>query len=1427
MSAITPLSNADTSRYHALQLSYACNALASNAHLTGSVSEQSSWMVSPSYLGRLPMSILSIKPMVLFKIKDNIYEVLIDTGADVTYMCTSVATELSLPIVHSSGNERIQLGNQTMTSPVYGWVKNLEVTVLFMGTEQRTPSVKFSHDFPLLPIYVPESPRTHRFLLGADLWNLVLGKVDVTEFITRHPLAKPPTVVYANNSIVQSNTKALELENSTQSTLKTTSVVEPLNLQQVNTQVEKRQGGSTKDEQSSIPLDTVWLSCLSEAQRADILQWRQEHDKIAGPGQLTHDITPAMRDQIAGAAKVMYESGYGFISAEDQARRPEPFTDLVNEELYARGRAVVEEKIHHLLEENYALPNTFCNHPLAIVNLRVPPGTQIFQRQYRVAHSLVPVVREVVLRWLKDGKIKKAPANCPYNSPLTVAPKRDGDGNVIGYRICLDTRRLNSALQNYDGFQLPRIRDVLEKFGGMNIFGEFDLTEAYLQFQFDEQSQPLTAFTWEGQQYVFVGCCFGISLLPGYFQRVISDIFKDLDFVDPYIDNLPFGSRTWEEHADHAALILMKLNQFNLKIKPKSVKVGHASIRCLGHEVSGKGISIHKAKADAIRDWVMPTTGKHLQSFLGFVKFVRQHVRHIAELTAPLETAKNQKSILWDDNLRTHWYAIKEAIAKAPTLRYPQWDRPFHIACDASNTGIGSVLFQPSVPDEYITDSNIVTIHSRKLTDTETRYPAYRKELLAVKESLLEFHYYVWGRNDLVIITDHKPLTYLFSATHLSPAVSGWLDIILDYNFKIVHRPGLLHVVPDQLSRMYSSCYMLASCWGVSDPGYMAERVDDSEADLAIMQSFPAAELATPNMQERLRNPQLSVRASGMVPLYSVSNITAVPATVLKPSSPSLDVGGGMVDEESFNGTSKKKRKTMTPSYRANKLLVDLILRDAKAPPESERIALIRQVHARGHFGREAIRNRLVFDDKLWWPNMNKDIEEVLGTCDRCLQYTVTRSGFHPAKSVSASGPGDHCQVDLSTHWEESPEGFKVLLHYIDVFTGFLVLRPLKDGTAESVAQALWDIWCLLGPPKIVQSDNGPEFVNKVLRALTRLTGVDHRFITPYNPRADGKVERSVGTVTLAISKMLHGTKSAWSRLTPFVQAAFNDKYARLTGSTPYSLMFGRRMNAFVDYTHNMEKPIPVTLENWKTHQEKVISVIYPAISDRIKLLSADMRKRLDAHRKALDTDPYPKDSIVMIKDVSYATRPGLKPKTEPKYVGPYIVVRRTRHGAYLVKDTDGNFLDRMVSIDHIKKASANLEMETIYQVEDILDDRERSDGGREFLTKWQGYDEPTWNREEDFLDTRLIQDYWKKRTSASDSVQPIANSNSVVVSLKPKRKKGRPPKSNTHPSLSEDPLQQDEDDGPVEALPADTPSVASSDISSQVVTRHSRRHRS
>ena len=41
------------------------------------------------------------------------------------------------------------------------------------------------------------------------------------------------------------------------------------------------------------------------------------------------------------------------------------------------------------------------------------------------------------------------------------------------------------------------------------------------------------------------------------------------------------------------------------------------------------------------------------------------------------------------------------------------------------------------------------------------------------------------------------------------------------------------------------------------------------------------------------------------------------------------------------------------------------------------------------------------------------------------------------------------------------------------------MLRPLKRKTALAVAEVLIEIFTLLGPPAILQSDNGREFKNK------------------------------------------------------------------------------------------------------------------------------------------------------------------------------------------------------------------------------------------------------------------------------------------------------------------------------------------------------------
>jgi hypothetical protein len=361
---------------------------------------------------------------------------------------------------------------------------------------------------------------------------------------------------------------------------------------------------------------------------------------------------------------------------------------------------------------------------------------------------------------------------------------------------------------------------------------------------------------------------------------------------------------------------------------------------------------------------------------------------------------------------------------------------------------------------------------------------------------------------------------------------------------------------------------------------------------------------------------------------------------------------------------------------------------------------------------------------------------------------------------VYAARPSDHYQIDLA-QFPPSHDGFYFCLVLIDVFTGFVMLEPIQNKEASTVARALWKVCCVIGIPRVLQSDNGTEFCNKIINSLCRLTGIPRRYIAPYNPRADGKVERVIKTVKQTVMKLLHGTASFWPLYVPFVQLAYNNKVHELTGSTPFSLMFGRCMNELRDYTQpdavSVKPYTPVDFQAWKEHQEKVVSLIFPSINERVKGKQEEMRKKVDQLRKKIVKGELMPGAVVMIKDPSYLLNPSARPSKEPTFIGPYTVVRRTLHGPYLLRDETGVIYPRHVPIDQMKIVYSNdrytqstgkdggSDDGDVYEVDYIIDHKE-SDGEFEYLVKWKGYDksEATWEPEKNINDPQPIERYFK-----------------------------------------------------------------------------------
>ena len=173
----------------------------------------------------------------------------------------------------------------------------------------------------------------------------------------------------------------------------------------------------------------------------------------------------------------------------------------------------------------------------------------------------------------------------------------------------------------------------------------------------------------------------------------------------------------------------------------------------------------------------------------------------------------------------------------------------------------------------------------------------------------------------------------------------------------------------------------------------------------------------------------------------------------------------------------------------------------------------------------------------------------------------------------------DHVAIDTALSFPTSENGNNVLLIIICVHTRFCFLRALADKTAASVAKALFSLFCDFGFPKIIQSDNGSEFVNQLIQLMTREVGIDHRLVTKYHPRANGLAERTVQTACRAIHKLLEGESRQWDRYVPGVQLFMNAKISSVHQSAHFSIMFGRKLNPYTDYSSSDVKTSPVSFD--------------------------------------------------------------------------------------------------------------------------------------------------------------------------------------------------------------------------------------------------------
>jgi hypothetical protein len=225
----------------------------------------------------------------------------------------------------------------------------------------------------------------------------------------------------------------------------------------------------------------------------------------------------------------------------------------------------------------------------------------------------------------------------------------------------------------------------------------------------------------------------------------MNDTFREfLDkFLVIYLDDLLIYSDPLAEHKRHVRMVLEKLRDADLYLKPSKCQFHVQEVTFLGYVIGPEGVKMDPAKVEAITAWPAPESVHDIRVFLGLANFYRRFIQDFSRVAAPItHLLKKGRKFHWGTAAQTAFDRLRHAFTTAPILRHFNPELPTVVEADASDYALGAVISQRNPEDGTL---HPITFHSRKFNLAEQNYEIYDKEMLAIVETMDQYRHYFEG----------------------------------------------------------------------------------------------------------------------------------------------------------------------------------------------------------------------------------------------------------------------------------------------------------------------------------------------------------------------------------------------------------------------------------------------------------------------------------------------------------------------------------------------------------------------------------------------------------------------------------------------------------------------------------------------------------